>query len=214
MRTTKALLLAAAIGAVSLGSAMAQVYSVNIVGYVNTTINHGFTMIQNPLNASPDNTVGSVIPTSPHALVIYKYNHVHGNYDIVSWDTDFLSWDDPTLTMNPGEGFFAYNPGAAFTLTFVGEVPTGTLTTPLYTGFNMVGSKVPQQGLVTTDLGYTPAPGGETIYQYNNTTGHYDVFNWDGDFQAWDVEPTVGVGTAFFAYRSAAGSWTRTFNVN
>jgi hypothetical protein len=213
---TKALLLGAMIGAASLVTSMAQVYSVNIVGYVNTAIPVGFSMIQNPLNASPDNTVASVIPSVPagQALTIFKYNSASGSYLQVNWDAGFGEWDDPTLVIAPGEGFFAYNGGTtAFTNTFVGEVPTGTLTTPLITGFNMVGSKVPQAGLVQTDLGYVPT-GNETIYKYVNATGQYDLGTYDPDFQSWDLEPTIGVGEAFWAYRSAAGSWTRTFNVN
>jgi hypothetical protein len=77
----------------------------------------------------------------------------------------------------------------------------------------MIGSKVPQAGLLQTDLGYVPG-GVETIYMYNNATGQYDQATYDPDFGSWDNEPTIGVGDAFWSYRSTAGSWTRTFNVN
>jgi hypothetical protein len=205
------------IGAAGLVTSMAQVYSVNIVGYVNTTVPVGFSIIQNPLTASPDNTVASVIPSVPAgaALTIYKFNSASGSYLQVNWDSGFGEWDDPTLTIAPGEGFFAYNgSAAAYTLTFVGEVPTGTLTTPLVVGFNMVGSKVPQAGLVQTDLGYTPSSAGESIYKYNNATGSYLQYNYDAGFGEWDEEPSFGVGEAFFTFRGGPGDWTRTFNVN
>ena len=61
---TKALLLGAAVGAIGLATSMAQVYSVNIVGYVNTTIPTGFSIICNPLNATGGNTIGNVMPRS------------------------------------------------------------------------------------------------------------------------------------------------------
>jgi hypothetical protein len=215
---TKALLLGAMIGAASLVTSMAQVYSVNIVGYVNTTLPRGFVMIHNPLIASPgdinNQPLSTVIPSLPaQSVTLYKYNHVTGQYDLATWDPDFLEWDNPTMNVSPGEGFFAYNSGNPITVTFVGEVPTGTLQMPLFPGFNMIGSKVPQAGLVQTDLGYVPT-GNETIYKYVNATGQYDLGTYDPDFQSWDLEPTIGVGEAFWAYRSAAGSWTRTFNVN
>jgi hypothetical protein len=78
----------------------------------------------------------------------------------------------------------------------------------------MIGSMVPQAGLLQTDLGFTPAATGDTIFKYNNTTGQYDQAYYDPDFQSWDAEPTIGVGEAFWSYRSAVGDWTRTFNVN
>ena len=45
---TKTLLLTAALAAAGVVSSMAQVYSVNSVGYVNLTLPNGFSMIANP----------------------------------------------------------------------------------------------------------------------------------------------------------------------
>jgi hypothetical protein len=77
----------------------------------------------------------------------------------------------------------------------------------------MVGSKVPQEGLLQTDLGYTPSATGDTIYKYRNATGDYGIHGYDPDF-GWDEEPRIAVAEGFWAFRSSAGSWTRTFNVN
>ena len=45
---TKTLLLTAALSAAGIASSMAQVYSVNAVGYVNTPLVTGFNLISNP----------------------------------------------------------------------------------------------------------------------------------------------------------------------
>ena len=52
---------------------MAQVYSVNIVGYINLTLPKGFTLIANQLNGSPDNKLETVIPAPPENTTIYKF---------------------------------------------------------------------------------------------------------------------------------------------
>ena len=72
---TKTLLLAAALTAAGIASIQAQsnVYSVNVVGYVNVVAPVGqFKMIANPLNAT-NNTIGGIGPVLPAGLAqIYK----------------------------------------------------------------------------------------------------------------------------------------------
>jgi hypothetical protein len=211
---TKTLLVAAAIGAVSLATSFAQVYSVNIVGYVNTTIPTGYSIIANPLNASPDNTIASVIPAPPQAIAVYKYRNSTGSFLQNNFDVDF-GWDDPSMSVLPGEGLFIFNGGAQFTLTFVGDVPIGTVSQDLFQGFNLVSSIIPQTGLLQTDLLYPPSAGGDIVYKYNNATGSYLSFAYDPDF-GWDPEPTLNVGEGCYVLRSQAGTvaWSRTFTVN
>jgi len=98
---------------------------------------------------------------------------------------------------------------AAATVTYVGEVPQGTLTIPLVAGFNLVGSKVPQAGKLTTDLGYTPVDG-DLVYTYAGTG--YSIFQYDGEWLP--SEPVLKVGEGIWIKKAAAGSWTRTFSVN
>ena len=79
----------------------------------------------------------------------------------------------------------------------------------------MVGSKVPQSGLLQTNLNYVPTAPAESVYQYNNATGGYAIFGWDPDALWADGEPNLAVGEAVWIYRlGPAGAWTRTFNVN
>jgi hypothetical protein len=216
---TKALLVGAAIGAVSLVTSMAQVYSVNIVGYVNVNIPTGWTMIQNPLKASPDNKVINVVPYGSTDKVFTIQKWVSGVFIQNNFDT---VWDDETMELNPGEGFFVYNPFPAFTLTFVGEVCTGNSTDagmqiPLVNGWNMVGSKVPQAGLLQADLGYVPTAPAEMTQQWDNSQANYVIRSWD-EAIGWDPdaggEPSLGIAEATWIYRLAgAGTWARTFNV-
>jgi hypothetical protein len=56
---TKALLLAAAFAAAGVATSVAQVYSVNAVGYVNVTLPPGFSLVSNPLNAGTGNNTVS-----------------------------------------------------------------------------------------------------------------------------------------------------------
>jgi len=118
----------------------------------------------------------------------------------------------------PGGGAFVQGPkgGAAFTVTFVGEVPQGPLSTTLVAGFQIVSSQVPQAGKMQTDLGYNP-DGGDKIYQWNATSQNYGAFTFDSAF-GWDPsEPTLDVGEAVFLSKDASAknlAWTRTFSVN
>jgi len=214
---TKALLLGAAIGAVSLATSMAQVYSVNIVGYVNTPLLNGWNLICNPLNASGGNTLVNVIPNPPVGLNVYKYQG--GSYQNSTWDVEFGEWSAPNMTCEPGAGLFINNPGTNITWTFVGEVPTGTQTLNIAQGYNMISSIIPKSGLLQTDLGYDPthATGSDTVYKWINNGaggGGYQSYVYDGEFEEWSVQPNIGVGEGFWLFRGSAGvPWTQTFNV-
>ena len=142
---TKTLLLTAALGIASAATSMAQtaVYSVNAVGYVNKPLPVGFSIVANPLNASP-NTVATVFAGGAiPGMAVYKFETV-GGYLVNGYNLPpgggAAEWDDPTQPFAPGEGAFVSNPGPGpVTITFVGEVPQGTLTTPVHAGFTLVG---------------------------------------------------------------------------
>jgi hypothetical protein len=131
----------------------------------------------------------------------------------VTYDTDLGGWDpDPNTTIDYGGGAFVKNPGALFTLTFVGEVGQGTLLNPAPTGFSILSSKVPQQGLITTDLQFPPSQG-DVLYKYLNPGG-FQTSTYDTDLGGWDPqEPSIEVGEGFYM-KSTGHAWTRTFNVN
>lgn len=208
---TKTIVLLAAAGVAGIVTASAQVYSVNVVGYVNTEVKAGFNLLANPLDNknTGGNTVANLITGIPDESFLYKYS---GNVYTIN-NFDFGEWVDPAMTLVPGEGFWLELPAAAapVTITFVGEVKQGTLSTPLIAGFNLLGSQVPQAGLLKTDLGF-PAEDEDFIYTYKNPAG-YTIYNFD--FGEWTPgEPTIGVGEGFWAEKKVPGSWVRDFSVN
>lgn len=209
----------AAIAAVATAGAFAQgnVYSVNAVGYVNKTMARGFNLVANPLN-SGNNTLAAVLPSVPLGSRVFKYNN--GSFSIVTFEEDdngVQSWTNPGLAIAPGEGFFFQNNTAApVTVTFVGEVPQGTLNNPLVAGFNLKSSIVPQAGQLDTTLQY-PASLGDRVYKYNNAAGGYQIATFEEDdngVQGWTnpTFATVDVAEGVFIFTGAPKTWTRNFS--
>jgi hypothetical protein len=212
MRTTKALLLTAAISAAGVVSSMAQVYSVNVVGFVNMSLPAGFSLIANPLKATND-FLSAIIPTAPDGTQVLTFNVTNQTFaaDVPSYIEGF-GWF-PDGEVKPGQGFFINLPSAT-TLTFVGEVRQGNLSAPIATGYSIQSSQVPQRGLVTTDL-TLPATDGDQIFRWDRATQTYfsEVPGYIEGFGWFPSEPMMEIGESFFLLTSAAKPWTRTFNV-
>lgn len=211
----KAILAAGLLLAAAAAQSSAQtVFSVNAVGFVNVECPPGFSLIANPL-AAATNTVVALFPNPASGTQIFKFNPVTGGFVSSTFSSFLGAWTDPAMTLVPGEGFFYKNPGATtVTNTFVGNVQQGTLTTSLGSGFSLVSSQVPQQGLVSTDLGL-PNDSGTTVFTFSNAANGYQSFAFSSFLGGWaPSEPTVGVGQGFFVKRSAVGNWTRAFSVN
>ena len=209
---TKTLLLTAALGALAASTASAQVYSVNAVGYINVSVKPGFNLIANQLNqGTGNNTVDKIFAGVPDGTVLYKF--VNGTYVIDGYDSASGGWDDGTLTLKPGEGIWVRNPGAAaFTVTFVGEVPQGSLTNPIPVGFSIVSSIVPQSADLDAGLKY-PVADGDSFYFFRN--GAYVIYGYDSTSGGWDpAAPVPAVGESFWARSVAAKNWVRDFSVN
>jgi hypothetical protein len=204
------------LGIAGIASTSAQVYSVNAVGYINVRIPNGFSMVANQLIAA-DNKVPALFPAAPDGLTVYKWNPAAATFDSSSYLALLSLWSNPDLSLAPGEGAFVLNPGTAYTNTFVGEVPTGTLTTSLARGFNIASSQVPQSGQVDTVLGLT-AMDGLTIYQYDNSVANYVSSSYLALLSIWaPAPPTPAVGEAFWVLvpgTGAAVNWTREFSIN
>lgn len=208
---TNLILTTAALGVASSLGAMAQVYSVNAVGYINVTVPpNALKIVANQLDAG-DNTVNEVLPTAPDGTILYKYSQAGGFTPIQREFGEWGAGGDQTIA--PGEGFFVLNSGAEeLTLTFVGEVPQGALSVALQDGLNMVSSPVPQAGGLTTDLGFPPVEG-DIIYRWNDETQSYAPSGYE--FGEWSpTEPAIEVGEGFLVDKNGAGTWTRDFDVN
>jgi len=212
---TKTLLFTAVLGAAGILTSMAQtnVYSVNVVGYVNVTVAPStYQMIANPLQAT-NNTLGALIPVAPDGTQAYRWTGT--TYTVYTYDELVPGWlPDGNASLAPGEGMFLRNNTTTnLTLTFVGEVLQGTLTTPLPAGYEIRSSKVPQAGRVTTDLGL-PGRDGDQVYKWDPARNTYDAFIYDELAPGWlPTEPSFGVGESFFVRKNASENWTRSFTV-
>jgi hypothetical protein len=119
--------------------------------------------------------------------------------------------------INPGEAFFV-RATAAFTNTFVGEVPQGAASNqqvPL--GFSLKASIVPQSGRLDTVLGYPPQDG-DKIYRLNPDGKTYKISTWqEGDTPGvfeWSQIPDPAVGEGFWISSKGVKDWNRNFSVN
>jgi hypothetical protein len=203
------LLLTAAIGVAGAATTMAQVYSVNAVGYVNQTLVHGSQIIANPLDAGAgNNTVVKLFPGVPDGTFVYKYDMAVGfignNYD--------AGWGDEAMTLVPGEGAFVVLPGTAADLkiTYIGDVALGSASNmQLKKGLQLVGSKVPQAGKIEQDLKF-PVADGDFIYRWDIPTQAYVGYNYDA---GWGEEPTIAVAEGFFVQKANDANWDRNFSI-
>jgi hypothetical protein len=223
---TKVFLLAAAVFAVGASTSMAQVYSANAVGYVNMTLQPGFSLIANPLD-NTNNGINVLFAGVPNTTRIYRFND-NQTYTVA---TKLAAGFNTNLVMNPGEGFFINVAGASpVNITFVGEVPQGSLSNPLVAGaYQIRSSQVPQAlplgrpnsaaGVQTLNF---PANVGDIVFRF---AGSYTSFSyrqlgmnppaWTGTGAVPDG-PVINVGEGFFLFKAAGSptAWTRTFSVN
>jgi hypothetical protein len=226
---TKTLLLTAALSVAGVATSMAQVFSVNAVGYVNTTLQPGFNLISNPLIAAKNSIASLFADVHVPGAQIFKFNNTTKAY--ASWtfddiDNAFTGSTDPnTVTLQPGEGVFVRLPGTApLTITFIGDVPQGTgansLKTPIEAGLNMLSSKVPQAGAADTDLALPAPTPGDQFFKYDAAGQKYASSTFDDIDNAWttplsDAKLKLNVGDAFFySNKGAAKTWTREFSAN
>lgn len=177
---TKALLGLAAL-AVGLSTSVAQnVYSLNVVGYVNVSLQASkFHFLSLPLaptdgNFNITNTI--VLSDAQDFANLYRWAGTGWDTSIPTWygsDLGGHGWDTSMVISN-GEGFFLASQ-AASTLTFVGEVPQGTLSYNLPVGFSTLANKVP----VSTNFpGATVGNDFDNIYTWNQTDQGWNTTIW------------------------------------
>jgi hypothetical protein len=167
----KTLLIAAAALAAGVISSQAQVYSQNIVGYVNVTLPVGFVNLNNPLDASGNNSITNIIPVfsgnyDGDLLNIWNgagytvYTIDSGQSTGIGNSSDTAAVAPPTI--NPGTGYFIQNTAGAITNTFVGTVHidgagsstnvVGLTTNSIPVGQNFYSSKLPIGGGISSVL--------------------------------------------------------------
>jgi len=210
---TKTLLLTAALAAAGAASAMAQnVYSVNAVGYVNKSVGNGYSIVANPFVVANE-TLDALVPTPNDGTTVYK--PVPGTFEIRTYDASLPGWDpDGATTLNLGGGAIFFNPGAPFTITFVGEVKQGSpVSNPVAAGLQIKSSQIPQAGSLSA-LGLNPT-GPATVYQYTPAGDNFIINTFDPTLPGWDPsEPVLGIAEGFWIDSAAGETWNRNFSVN
>lgn len=199
---TKALLGLAALAAGALTTmAQSNVYSLNIVGYVNVPINPGFNIIANPLDNGTNDLV-SLFATPNRGDTVYEFvggAFTSSSFVLGNWSTD--------LTVPPGIGIFyqstAANPA---TNTFVGNVLTGNLTNNIAAGFSLVASQVPQSDTLE-NLNF-PGARGDSVYYFRSGSYVSSTFV----LGAWSPDLMPAVGEGFWADVPSGATWWRVFN--
>jgi hypothetical protein len=235
---TKALFLTAAACVVS-AATMAQVVSVNVVGFINKECAAGsWTLIANQLNGT-NNYISTIVPSVPVLTEAWVWDGPSQQFNELimtasGWFDVGLSDFNPTFPVPPGTALFIHNVATTnFTITLVGEVPqnpSAPLTQTIYPGFTLLGSIPP----VSTSLADTAvynfpvsrlmsvlfwdlpeSPGGWTTFTYTGTAW-FDVVA--SDF----IDPVPPVGAGFWVDATAvspplpAGGipWNMTFTVH
>jgi hypothetical protein len=238
---TKTILLSALLGALGSVSVMAQtnVYSLNVVGYINEVVYPAYNIIACPLVCSPDNTLNTLLNNSNgvyNSWALYFYSPTAG-YTINQGVPTFLSPDGSGWSLgsstnfgcciNPGQGVFALNPAStSVTNTFVGTVPSGLVTNSIAPGYNLISSIVPMVGdLYSNGVSqFTNSNPGDTIYIYTGSSQQYtEIYSAlptfiTGNSDVWPNPPgdptTSFVGEGFFYLngQSSALNWVEDFN--
>src|ERR1041384_3250818 len=114
---TKSLLLTAALSAAGIASSLAQVYSVNVVGYINVDIQPGLNLVTAQLTGT-NNSINTVLATTTPVMsdnsLLFPWNsgaqtfnnaQVYGSGQWYDPDTGALS----TATISPGQAAFINN---------------------------------------------------------------------------------------------------------
>ena len=231
---TKTLLLTAALSAAGLLPSMAQVFSVNAVGYVNQSVPAGgLAILAVPLNGNPDNKMNTTMPLPAgfDGTTAYRFDVPTQNYkEPIIWFDPPGSWassDEVNPTVNPGEGIWVLNiTGTPLNITFVGEVPAGASLPNSIPGNNALklASSVVPKGLAIRDLGF-PAGDGDSLFIFNpaiqNYKEPYIYFNPPGAWASANADdpgpagPVIAPGTGFWSQKAGpAATWTESFSVN
>ncbi len=182
---TKTLLIAAAALAVGIASSMAQTYSQNIVGYVNTPILAGYNLLVAPLSPNSTNNAEAVLPSLASGDQLLVWNGVGYNVDYFNASGDWFNGVtfDPIAqpVLLPGQGFFYQNNGSLKTNTFVGTV-TSSNTVALAGGYSLVGSTAPIGGSIESTNFNIPFASGDQVLVWNGVGYNVDYFNAAGDW--------------------------------
>jgi hypothetical protein len=224
---------AAATLAVGAITSQAQVYSQNVVGYVNLTVTNGYSLIANQLDfdgTGTNNTVYTVFGTNwPSSTQILSYTPA-GGYKTATFNSSSHLWTgsagivQANQQLAVGGGVFIKVPASPnFTnvVTMTGQIfpvsatpatgysLSGTNVVPLIAGFQIVSDAFPVAGGIQTVLGYNPTHS-DQVYIYNagySTKTFNTGTTWVGG------QPVLQVGQAVYLKAISNTNWTQILNL-
>jgi len=213
----KTLAIAAATLAVGAITSQAQVYSQNVVGYVNKIAPSGsYVMICNPFTTGND-VLSNVLTAAsvPSGATVQLWNGTTWvGYTLSSghWKKGLANADNTALP--PGVGFFYQYTGGNSTNTFAGSVVAfsgSQATNALGTVIAPFGSLVPYADTITNTATFNlvVAPG-STLQQWDVVNQKYNSFTYNGP--NWKkglatTNPVIQAGEGFFLQASVATNW-------
>jgi hypothetical protein len=209
---TKITVLAAAALAAGVTGASAQVYSQNIVGYVNVVCKgNAFTLVANPLD-NGTNDANSLFAALPNKSTVQVWNGTG-----FTSATKGASGFTPNLSLPVGTGFFVKPLGGDYTNTFVGNVAVASgasATNNLPAGtFVLAGSTIPVAGALndtgvgTLNLAAT-LPNKSTVQVWDNTGSGGFVSSTKGA-SGFTPNTSIAVGQGFFIKALTATNWVQ-----
>jgi hypothetical protein len=125
--------------------------------------------------------------------------------------------------------WFLNSASSNVTVTFVGTVPSGTITNTLLTGFNLVGSVIPTSGDVVTNTlsGLTNYNIGDDVYMFNPVSQSFAEYvsskrgtvgynnNWSATSSGVGDPVTSAVYEGFFYLNTGATvNWVESYSVS
>jgi hypothetical protein len=215
---TKTLLLAVAALAAGISYSEAQnVYSQNIVGYVNVVIAGGgnYTLIDNPLDNGNGNSATNMLNNLPKNSSISLWDNPSQSFlNVITKGPSVWSGDFP---IPPGTAVFVKNGGAAspaITNTFVGSINvpiTNSITLPA--NYSMLGSYVPystSDATTDTNINLANLPKNSILETWDVPSQSFLTVATKGP-SSWSTTVPLSVGQGMFIFvKQATNVWTET----
>jgi hypothetical protein len=240
---TKALLCAAGLLAAGAATSLAQVYSLNVVGYLQPAtgtnqvaigLTNGFNLVANQLDADltgTNNTLQSVFGTNlPVATTVFAFDRVAGYKSSqyaggANW-TGNANTNTINANLAPGAGVWVLlgtgkGTPTPLPVTLVGNVLEGSHSVLLSQGFQIVSIVPPLSTTIQTGMGLTPKTT-DTVFMWDAVKKSYDTrqfatgTSWTGPGGVSpNNQPTPAVGSAFWYKSTFAGNtnWTQNYTV-
>jgi hypothetical protein len=215
---SKTLLIAAAALAAGIMTSQAQVYSQNIVGYINVTIPaNENVLIANQLDydgTGTNNTLATVFPNGvPNNSTIQAWNGTGFVGDSYSTSTGWAVTSNPFInaSIQPGVGFF-FKTKNATNITFVGNVLVGTNTLAVGSGTTVISPAVPVAGTLDTTNSF-PIANNNVVQVWNPSTSGFTGYSYSTTTGWVPSDPQLTVGQSVFINVKKAATWTEILNV-